>query len=250
MQRVTGGAIQSQNLAFPYNTGRKKDYALYRCMVYAVKYADENSNITKDSNSPRVLYDCIVLGGTASGNVITNCRASSDLGDSENYQETVLRPCSEEINKVPLENQDGSVVYVQFNQGDTRFPVIMRCDQGMQTKGKTGIAKADGVKSIREFNGVKTVINKDGILTIETEAGIQIRITQSHVYLGDVDATDFVALASLVLARLDHITNKFNAHTHPVSTTGTAAAQTGTAAITPSPMSAPASVAADLVKAQ
>lgn len=65
-------------------------------------------------------------------------------------------------------------------------------------------------------------------------------------------AVDFVALAALVNARLDAIQQKFDAHTHVVTTTGTATNQAGTAAaVIPIQAIGPlASVAAVKVKAR
>jgi hypothetical protein len=63
-------------------------------------------------------------------------------------------------------------------------------------------------------------------------------------------AVQFVALANLVKERLDAIQQAFDAHTHPVATTGSASAQTGTAAVVTSPIGPLASVAATKVKAR
>lgn len=63
-------------------------------------------------------------------------------------------------------------------------------------------------------------------------------------------AVQFVALANLVLDRLNTIQAAFDAHTHAVATTGTAAAQTGTAAVVASPIGPLASVAATKLKAR
>jgi hypothetical protein len=59
---------------------------------------------------------------------------------------------------------------------------------------------------------------------------------------------DFVALATDVKARLDAILNWANGHTHPVSTAGTATAQTGVAVATQTPLGALAEVASASVK--
>lgn len=78
------------------------------------------------------------------------------------------------------------------------------------------------------------VIGKDG-------ANEQIRFATGSIKLG-ADATDFVALASLVNTNLTNIRNFFNTHTHPETgaTTGPPSAN----------MPAPSSVAAALVKAK
>lgn len=56
------------------------------------------------------------------------------------------------------------------------------------------------------------------------------------VALGAPDAADFVALASKVDAAVTAIQAAFDTHTHVVATTGTAAAQSGTAAAVLSPI--------------
>lgn len=79
------------------------------------------------------------------------------------------------------------------------------------------------------------VIGKDG-------ANEQIRFASGSIKLG-ADATDFVALASLVNTNLTSMRNFFNTHTHPTAGTGAPSFPTA-------PMPAPSSVAASLVKAK
>lgn len=67
--------------------------------------------------------------------------------------------------------------------------------------------------------------------------------------LGSKDTENFVALANLVLTELNDIRTKFDAHTHAVATTGTALAQSGTAAAPLPPMGPAKSVAATKVQA-
>jgi phage gp45-like len=61
-------------------------------------------------------------------------------------------------------------------------------------------------------------------------------------------AEAFIARADLTDARIEALRAKINSHTHPVSTTGTAAAQTGTASATASPLAAQDRVAASTGK--
>jgi hypothetical protein len=70
------------------------------------------------------------------------------------------------------------------------------------------------------------------------------------VHVGGDTGTNFIALANLVLTRLNAIENTFNSHVHAVSTTGTAEAQTGTAAAPAAQMSITATVAATKAKAK
>jgi hypothetical protein len=69
------------------------------------------------------------------------------------------------------------------------------------------------------------------------------------VRLGDATATDFVALASLVLARLNALEAAFNGHTHVYSPGPGAPVPTATALPQATP-SVLADVAATLVKAK
>jgi len=70
------------------------------------------------------------------------------------------------------------------------------------------------------------------------------------VHIGAGTGTNFIALANLVLTRLNAIENTYNTHVHAVSTTGTAAAQTGTAAAPTAQMSLTTTVAATNAKAK
>lgn len=63
-----------------------------------------------------------------------------------------------------------------------------------------------------------------------------------------IGGEEAVALAALVSARLDAIQSKFDAHTHTVATTGTAAAQTGTAAPTATPIGPLQPVASEVLE--
>jgi hypothetical protein len=67
---------------------------------------------------------------------------------------------------------------------------------------------------------------------------------------GNAAAAKVLAVAELVSARLDAIQTKFDAHTHTVATTGTASAQTGTAAAPASPIGTLAPVACAKLKAE
>lgn len=72
----------------------------------------------------------------------------------------------------------------------------------------------------------------------------------TELRLGSQDAVDFVALAAKVEAEITALRDYVAAHTHLVSTTGTAAAQSGTAAAPLEPPASVGSVAASKVKAE
>jgi hypothetical protein len=164
------GSVQSQGTPTWSNAGRKEDNGLYRCMVTKVVYVDDPANITKNAANARVLYDVVVLGGFASGQVISNCRLSSDLSGPENYWERILQASSKDVSKTRLEESDGDIVYVQFIQGHTGYPVIVALDNAIKISA-IGAKKADGPRSVRQYNGVKEEINKDGELTTSIHGG-------------------------------------------------------------------------------
>lgn len=74
-------------------------------------------------------------------------------------------------------------------------------------------------------------------------------VDTSVVTLGsDAGTAQWVALANLVDARIAALVTAMNGHTHAVSTTGTALAQTGSAAASPSAVASQATVASATVK--
>lgn len=201
MRRTLGGASQSQNLPLNKNTGVFRDFAMYRAMVVAVKYTND-ANLTENSENPRVLYDVVVLGGQASGRLIQNCRLSSDLGENDNYSEIVLKATTKKLHETPLAEHDGAIVYVLFNQGMPGFPVIVRCDQGLNTVGKMGATTAEGQRSKWGFNGVVETIDADGNLTLELAAGKTLAIGTAATELLDVLSQTLEFLATATTATL------------------------------------------------
>jgi hypothetical protein len=139
-------------------------------MITRVVYVDDPANISKNGQNPRVMYDVVVLGGFKSGQIISNCRLSDDLSGNDSYSERILRASQKEVSQTRLSDSDGDIVFVQFIQGHTGFPVIIGCDNGIKTTGLIGAKKSQGPRSLRQYNGVKREINKDGEL-IETVYG-------------------------------------------------------------------------------
>lgn len=166
------GSVQSSSTPTEANVGRGSDFGMYRCVVTKVIYVGDPANVTTNSSNPRVLYDCVVLGGFASGQILSNCRLSSDLGGTTSFYERVLRACTDDISNSRLSDADGDVVYVQFVQGHTGYPTIVALDNGIVTVGKIGASKDEGPRSIREYNGVRETINKDGELIQEVKGGV------------------------------------------------------------------------------
>lgn len=156
------GSVQSGATPTFQNTVERENNQLYRGMVIEVKYVDDTNNITQNAKNPEVLYDVVVLGGPQAGQVISNCRLSSDFGGNLNYYERVLKATTKKLNVDPLVNHDGDIVFVQFTQGHSGYPVITCCDGGTDTVGKIGASKSDGPRLRRQYNGVLEEINKDG----------------------------------------------------------------------------------------
>lgn len=160
MKKRVNGAIQSSNTPVYSNVGNsREDHAMYRCMVIDVLYVDDDKNISKNSANPEVLYECVILGGASSGQTISYCRLVSYL-DGDNYSERILKKATKDISKTKLSDNDGDIVYVQFNQGHDAYPTIIGMARG--SKQKVGAKKADGPRYIEAYNGLETLIDNKG----------------------------------------------------------------------------------------
>jgi hypothetical protein len=160
MKKRANGAIQSSNTPTYYNTGiSREDHAMYRCMVIDVLYADDDRNISKNSANPEVLYEVVILGGSATGQTLSYCRLASYL-DGDNYSERTLKKSSKNISKTKLAECDGDVVYVQFVQGHDAYPAIIGMARG--PKQKAAAKKADGPRFTESYNGMETTIDNKG----------------------------------------------------------------------------------------
>ena len=165
------GSIQPSSVPTWQNVTIKEDHAIYRCMVTALKYSDDPRNITANAPNPRVLYDVVVLGGLAAGQIITDCRLSSEFGGINSYWERTLQASSKEVTGAKLADCDGDVVFVQFVQGHVGYPVIVALDNGIKTSGSIGAKLADGPLSKKQFNGVYEEVNKDGEWVFKVKGG-------------------------------------------------------------------------------
>lgn len=164
------GSIQSSLTPTVSNVGRKDDYAIYRCMITRVIYTDTPGNITLNSSNPRVLYDAVVLGGFASGQIISNCRLSTELGGTYTFYERVLKASVKDISGSRLSDGDGDIVFVQFVQGHTGYPVIVGLDNGISPV-ETGAKTSDGPRSVKQYNGVREEINNFGEYEMRVKGG-------------------------------------------------------------------------------
>lgn len=165
------GSIQSSNVPSYNKTGiPRNDYAMYRCMVTKVLYADDPQNITKSAQNPEVVYDVVILGGHATGQAISNCRLGSLFsGGDYGYDETILKATTKDLSKVKLSDHDGDVVMVQFIQGHDGYPIIIGYGKGLHNT--TAANKADGPRKLSEYNGLKQEINNTGEYTITRKGG-------------------------------------------------------------------------------
>lgn len=159
------GSVQSSTTPTLQNLGAQEDNSLYRCMVTKVIYVDDAQNITTNATNPRVLYEVVVLGGFASGQVIGNCRLASILGGNFNYYERTLRPASKNVSKSSLSTNDGDIVYVQYVQGNRGAPVIVGLDQGISTGTAVGAKTANGQIEHHQYNGIESLIDASGNFT-------------------------------------------------------------------------------------
>lgn len=161
MRERFDGSLQSSNVPTSQNVVLRDDNTLYRGMVVKVLFVDDKDNITTNSSNPEVLYDVIILGGGPAGQILSNCRLASLFGGNVNYYERVLKATTKVLNKDRLSEHDGDIVFVQFIQGHSGYPIITSLDKGIKTEYKAA-TKEDGQRLQWQFNGIFEQITKDG----------------------------------------------------------------------------------------
>ncbi len=166
------GSVQSTNVPTWQNVVPRNDDTLYRCMVEKVLFIDDPNNLTTNATNPEVLYNVVILGGPRAGGKISNCRLSSHLGGNNNFYERVLRASTKKFGRDALSQHNGDVVFVQFTQGHSGYPVITACDGGVNTAKVHGAKKSDGHRERRQYNGIFEEINKDGEYTFIRRGGV------------------------------------------------------------------------------
>lgn len=142
--------------------------------------------------------------------------AGEPVDDCERYQEFGF-------SSVPLK---GAEAVVLFLDGDRSRPMVVAVDDRRYRP--TGGEPGEVV--VYNHTGATIRITVDGDVEVTPANGRKVR-------LGSSGASDPVALKS----DLDALKTWLDAHTHPVATTGTATAQTGTAAPSTAPSPAPSS---------
>ncbi len=165
------GTIQSANTPTYSQTGlMRDDFGLYRCMITKVFYIDDSENITKNAPNPCVIYEAVILGGSATGQTLFPCRLSSSLGGNSNYEDYTLSASTKDISKVKLSEHDGDIVYILFNQGHDGYPAIISCDKGLNDV-FSGTSSSQGPRHIKQYNGVYQEINNQGEFTLKRKGG-------------------------------------------------------------------------------
>jgi hypothetical protein len=190
---TSDGSVISANLPTEDNSYQPTDNRLYRGMIIGIHYTDSQKNLTYNSINPQITYDVVILGGFMEGVILTNCRLSSKYGGCYNYHERVLRKISKQLHEIPLREQDGDIVLIQYIQGDPDFPQITGCGVSPLDKTKTGATEADGPRLVEQYNGIKKTINKDGEYFLHRKGGIYdakkgyfIPSDESDEYTGEV----------------------------------------------------------------
>ena len=199
---MSATGVFSSNAPTAGNTGETRDNQLYRCIVTARYFVDDELNVTQNAPNPQVLYDCAILGGFQEGQTISNCRLATWLGGQYNFAERVLCPNRQPLNEIPLKEQDGDIVLVQYIQGQIMAPMIV----GMGTQPKDGEATGAtielGPQWVEQYNGVLTNINKDGEYSLTVKGGELDAETNSFIP-NDVEANN---LSSITLTKDKKIT--------------------------------------------
>lgn len=171
MQRRWDNSVQSSNTPSYDQTGVMRDsYMMYRCLIIKVIFTDDAANISKNSKNPEVLYDAVILGGQAEGQILSNCRLATYLGGNDNYAARDLTATTKPLSKTRLADHDGDIVYVQFLQGHTGYPVIVGLAKGVADK-FSGSKKADGPRFLEVYNGFTTNITNTGELIRSLKGG-------------------------------------------------------------------------------
>lgn len=175
MKKRWDGSVLSEN--FPSIEFSKKfsTFAILRVILTGIQYTDSNKNIYKGTQAPEVTYSGVILGGISDGQALTNIRDASALsGESGNYGEKIYKVCSKPFfgkNAVPVEKQDGALVYVAFLDGNYDFPIIIGKAKGVLDRTFTGATKADGPRTKWQYNGNLFEINKNGEFTFTHKGG-------------------------------------------------------------------------------
>lgn len=173
--RRADGSVYSENTPARTFEPEDKDYGIYKVILTAIRYVDDRKNMLGKTPTPEVLYDGIVIGGKNEGQQVSNIRdACAAEGGVFNYGERVYRVCSKPLvgdNSMPLNKQDGDIVYCAFIAGESSFPIIVGRAKNALDRTDTGATKADGPRRRWQYNGLFFEINKNGEMSIKRKGG-------------------------------------------------------------------------------
>ena len=164
------GSYNSSNNPTWGNRFLVRDYGLYKAMVREVYYSDENATRTK--TKPLVTYNLVIIGGERDGEYFSNAVDMAFHGGLDNYSERLWKPSRTITQQDPgaltatetQETLNGDVVYIQFLNGDLKYPVILGGARHTDDT-HTSAIKEERSKLVSKFNGWSREITKDGELT-------------------------------------------------------------------------------------
>lgn len=169
------GSIESSNLPARDNLHAERDFSVHKAMITKIFFVDDKENISKGAVNEEVIYEAVIIGGPRSGQLLTNIRDYTNLGDESNYSEKIWRACTNpnfaREGGQDLAKQDGSVVAVQFLAGNLSYPIIVGGAMAYKINKKTGTKKADAPRLLWEYNGINVLINNKGELFVTRKGG-------------------------------------------------------------------------------
>lgn len=174
------GSVISTNDPIWENRYVIRDYGFYKAQVTEVLFADDNTNSTINDFSPQVTYSVRILGGERDGQIFGNAVDMGGFGGISNYSEriwkgttTILRndPADATLPTPPPTQLNGDVVYIQFMNGDTYYPVILGGAKHAYNPNDGGF-KSEHYTNTESFNGITSKIDGDGIFTWTKAIGL------------------------------------------------------------------------------
>lgn len=169
------GSVYSENTPSREFEVESSFFGIYKAILTNVRYVDDSKNMYSKTSTPQVVYDGVLIGSKAEGQAISNIKDGiGQTGEVSNFGESIYRVCSKPFtgsNAVPLNKQDGAIVYVAFIYGNPSFPVIVGRDKSALDRIMTGATKAEGPRKRWQYNGLFFEINKLGELIVRKKGG-------------------------------------------------------------------------------